>query len=108
MSLSLLYAGFLWLRAAARRPGPGVLHWVCSEALEVICGWWGGWGWESLSQLDRLVPSGHPPGCAVGAPAVSGGHFLPITTALGSGASPSPSAGKISSSVFPQGLGVVA
>lgn len=59
MSLSLLYAGFLWLRAAARRPGPGVLHWVCSEALEVICGWWGGWGWESLSQ-PGWCPQGTP------------------------------------------------
>lgn len=108
MSLSLSCAGFLWLCAAACRPGPGVLPWVRSEALEVICGWWGPWGWESLLQLYRLAPSGCPTGCAVGAPAVSGGRFLPITMALGSGASPSLSAGKTSSSVFPQGLGVVA
>lgn len=30
-------------------------------------------GWESLSQLYRLAPSGRPTGCALGAPAVSGG-----------------------------------
>lgn len=60
MSLSLSCAGFLWLCAAACRPGPGVLPWVRSEALEVICGWWGPWGWESLLQLYRLAPSGCP------------------------------------------------
>lgn len=44
----------------------------------------------------------------MGAPAVSGGPSLPITMALGSGASPSPSAGKISVLFSHRAWGVVA
>lgn len=73
MSLPLLCTGFLWLRAAARRPGPGVLHWVRSEALEVICGWWGGMGvGEPVAALQAGALRAPPRLCSGGSSRVWG------------------------------------
>lgn len=83
MSLPLLCAGFLWLRAAARRPGPGGAPLGPLRSLgSDLCGWWGGMGvGEPVAALQAGALRA-PQAVQWGLQPRVWGRFLPITMAL--------------------------